>query len=304
MSNTVVASGTGKASTAVHTHIHRNVFVNWFLIVLVSIMTFVSISVVLPPLVSERLASIWTFSKPQMVSIALLCLTLIVLGGLSHQRWSLKQLRRHYESVQATERERAARSSARVHALLNVSRMLVAQSDSRAVFEGVTKTCVDVLECDQASLMLYDAEADMLEVRAVSGKNVREGVLGARQKVGKGIAGLVARTREPMLLRRDDRPEGFPNLELKNPDISTSMVVPVIVRDELVGVISMSTRNPEISWDEDDMKSFQVFAENVGAAIRHTEQADWMRATIRKLQAQKDRATGSGVYSVNPAAES
>lgn len=299
--NTVQTPSNVKASTAVLSNIHQNVFVNWFLIVLVSVMTIVSILAILPPIVNSQLATIWAYSKTQMVSIGLLCLTLIVLAGLSHQRWSLRQLCRHYESVQANERERAARSSARVHALLNVSRMLVAQSDSRAVFEGVTKTCVDVLECDQASLMLYDAEADMLEVRAVSGKSVREGVLGARQKAGKGIAGLVAKTREPLLLRRGERPEGFPNLELRDPDISTSMVVPVIVRDELVGVISMSTRNPEISWDEDDMRSFQVFAENVGAAIRHTEQADWMRATIRKLQSQKDRGTtSSGVFAVNP----
>jgi putative methionine-R-sulfoxide reductase with GAF domain len=289
---------------SVTSNIHRNVFVNWFLIVLVSIMTVVSAGAILPPVLSDRLASIWQYSKPQMTIIAILCLALLVLGGLAHQRWSLKQLRQRYEDVQKQERERAVRNSARVHALLNVSRMLVAQNDLQSLFQGITKMCVDVLESDQASLMLYDAENDVLEVRAVSGERVREGVLGARQKVGKGIAGVVARTREPMLLRSGDKPSEYPGIELRNPDIVASMVVPVILRDELVGVISVSTFNPAVKWDADDMRSLQVFAENVGVAIRHTEQAEWMRATIRKLQSQKDRASITGVFPVHPAAGS
>jgi hypothetical protein len=47
-----------------------------------------------------------------------------------------------------------------------------------------------------------------------------------------------------------------------------------------------------------------VFAENVGAAIRHTEQTEWMRATIRKLQSQKDRGNISGVFPAQPSGSS
>jgi GAF domain-containing protein len=74
------------------------------------------------------------------------------------------------------------------------------------------------------------------------------------------------------------------------------MVVPVILRGELVGVINVSTRSPDINFDDDDLRALQVFAENVGAAIRHTEQTEWMRATIRKLQSQKDRSNITGTY--------
>jgi len=163
------------------------------------------------------------------------------------------------------------------------------------VFDSITKICVDAFACDQASLMLFDRESASLVVRAVSGKSVPEGILGTRQPLGKGVSGFVAQRREPLILRADQRTT-IPGLELKNRDITAAMIVPVILRDELVGVISVSTRSPEINFEDDDLRALQVFAENVGAAVRHTEQAEWMRATIRKLQSQKDRSNISGVY--------
>jgi GAF domain-containing protein len=100
-----------------------------------------------------------------------------------------------------------------------------------------------------------------------------------------------------MLITPSQHP--VPGLEYRKHDLSGAMVVPVILRDELVGVINVSSRSQSVEFDADDMRALQAFAENVGAAIRHAEQADWMRATIRKLQGQKDR---TGTHPVNPAA--
>jgi GAF domain-containing protein len=167
-----------------------------------------------------------------------------------------------------------------------MGRVMVEQSDLQTVFDSITKLCCDGFSCDQASLMLFDAEAGVLEVCAVSGKNVPEGVLGARQPIGNGISGWVAQKREPLLLTPSQPP--IPGLELRKKDLTAAMVVPVILRDELVGVINVSARGQRVDFDQDDVRALQAFAENVGAAIRHAEQAEWMRATIRKLQAQKE----------------
>jgi putative methionine-R-sulfoxide reductase with GAF domain len=279
----------------VQSRIHQGAYANWFLIATVVLLTLVSLASVLPPVLSDRLATMWLFSKPQMLVIAGLTLTLILLVGLAHQRRYLLILRRQFEGVQRAERERVQRQAARTYALLNVSKVMVEQNDIQTVFDSITKICVDAFACDQASLMLFDRESASLVVRAVSGKSVPEGILGTRQPLGKGVSGFVAQRREPLILRADQRTT-IPGLELKNRDITAAMIVPVILRDELVGVISVSTRSPEINFEDDDLRALQVFAENVGAAVRHTEHAEWMRATIRKLQSQKDRSNISGVY--------
>jgi len=63
-------------------------------------------------------------------------------------------------------------------------------------------------------------------------------------------------------------------------------------------VINVSSRNGQVEFDHDDVRALQAFAENVGAAIRHAEQAEWMRATIRKLQGQRDHH--SGIHNAHP----
>jgi putative methionine-R-sulfoxide reductase with GAF domain len=279
----------------VETRIHRSAYANWFLIATVVLLTVVSLVSVLPPVFSDQFATFWLFSKPQMMVIAGLTLTLILLVGLAHQRRYLVALERQFEMIQRVERERMQRQTARTYALLNVSRVMVEQNDIQTVFDSITKLCVDAFACDQASLMLFDRESTSLVVRAVSGKMVPEGMLGTRQPLGKGVAGFVAQKREPLMLRSDQR-TNIPGLELKNRELTAAMIVPVILREELVGVINVSTRSPEVHFDDDDLRALQVFAENVGAAIRHTEQAEWMRATIRKLQSQKDRSNITGVY--------
>lgn len=282
----------------VQVSIKRSSYMNWSLIAIVIVLTFVSLVSVLPPVLSSRLSAIWIFSKPQMLVIVGLSLMLLLLAGLAHQMRYLHALRAQFAVVQKNERERSERHTARLYALLNMGRVMVTQSDLQTVFDSITKLCCDAFGCDQASLMLFDAEAEVLEVCAVSGKNVPEGVLGTRQPIGKGIAGWVAQKREPLLLTPTTA--AIPGVELRKKDLAAAMVVPVILRDELVGVINVSARPPHVEFDQDDVRALQAFAENVGAAIRHAEQAEWMRATIRKLQGQKE-SHQSGVHNAHPA---
>jgi putative methionine-R-sulfoxide reductase with GAF domain len=270
--------------------IHRSSYMNGSLIAIVVLLLCIGSLSVLPPVLSDRLSSFWIFSKPQMLVIAGLTLTLVLLAGLAHQTRYLHALRTQFELARRTERERSERHTALLYALLNMGRVMVAQSDLQTVFDSITKLCCDAFACDQASLMLFDANAGELEVCAVSGKNVPDGVLGHRQPLGTGIAGYVAQKREPLLLTPSTAP--IPNIEFRKKELTAAMVVPVILRDELVGVINVSARGQEVDFDEDDVRALQAFAENVGAAIRHAEQAEWMRATIRKLQDQKERSAG------------
>jgi hypothetical protein len=285
----------------VGTRLHRGSYMNWFLISTVVLLTAVSLVSVLPPVLNERLSTFWIFSKPQMMVIVGLSLTLILLAGLAHQQLYLNALRAQFEANQKAEREKAERHKARLYGLLNMGRVMVAQSDLQTVFDSITRLCCDAFGSDQASLMLLDADTNTLEVRAVSGKSVPDGVLGSRQPVGTGIAGWVAQKREPLLLKPGEQPADAPRLDMRKRDVTAAMVVPVILRDELVGVLNVSTKSKSVDFDADDMRAMQAFAENVGAAVRHAEQAEWMRATIRKLQSQKDRSGITGVFPAHPA---
>ena len=125
----------------------------------------------------------------------------------------------------------------------------------------------------------------MLEVRSATGHENLGQVLGARQRLGQGVAGWVAEAREPLILGPHVDPARFRNLQSKVATLSAAMVVPIVLRDELLGVLSASSRVEGMRYDKNDLRALEVFAETAGISVRHAQQSEWMRETIRKLDA-------------------
>ena len=86
----------------------------------------------------------------------------------------------------------------------------------------------------------------------------------------------------------------FPGFKSKDHKLASAMVVPVMLRDELFGVLSVSSRSRRIRYDEEDLGTLLVFAETAGIASRHAEQANWMRQTIQRLDADLSERRGTG----------
>jgi GAF domain-containing protein len=80
-------------------------------------------------------------------------------------------------------------------------------------------------------------------------------------------------------------PGRYPGFRPKGEQITAAMVVPIEARGELIGVLNASSRTENHEYTEEDLQALQVFAEHAGIACRHAEQADWMRQTIRRLDA-------------------
>lgn len=271
-------------SQSVRSGLERQRFLNWSLLVIAFLIIALGVFTVVPPILSERLASEWPLPKPQMVLIVVLCLALLTLTGLSHQRRYIALLKKQFERAQQEEATKARKNTQRMYALLSVSRVLGSWTDIQKVFDSVAEMCVDAFGCHQTSLMIFDRATEELVIRAVAGESVPTTMMGARVALGEGIAGWAAKHGEALLIGADFDLAKYPGLELKNASLTSAMVVPIILRDELVGVLNVSTRSRKTVYDEDDLRALQVFAENVGACIRHTEQASWMRQTIRTLQ--------------------
>jgi len=183
---------------------------------------------------------------------------------------------------QESEKE-SKRSQRRYHkrlaGLLKVSRILGSLVDLQQVFDGVTQTALEAFNCDQVSLMLLDGATQELEVRSSSGFLGKRHI-GSRQKIGQGVAGRVAELKQALILGSVVDPTQFRGFQRKQQKISASMVVPINLRDELIGVLSVSNRSPNCTYEAEDLHVLQVFAEIVTVCIRHAQQAAWMQETI------------------------
>ena len=92
-----------------------------------------------------------------------------------------------------------------------------------------------ILEVDTFAILLLDEEADELVARAAVGieEEVEQGV---RIPVGAGFAGRVAAERRPVVLADVDHADVL-NPILRQKGIKSLLGVPLMVRDEVLGII-------------------------------------------------------------------
>lgn len=257
---------------------------NWILLAGSYVITTSGLAFAVVVLLPDRLSSPWPWVRTDYALITA-CVFLVVTLVI-HLSLEQRQVHRMSAEFQRMQEEVHSTSHKRLCALLSVSRIMGLQSDLQNVFQSITSSCLEMFPCDQASLMLFDPHRKRLVVRAAHGHEDVSRVLGSEKEIGEGIAGWVAKHKTPLILGRPGEPNAHPELQLLSRSISAAIVVPIILRDELVGVINISSRAPDTVYEVDDMHALSVFAENAGACIRHAEQAEWMRKTIAGLREQ------------------
>jgi putative methionine-R-sulfoxide reductase with GAF domain len=217
----------------------------------------------------------WTRNQP-ILMVVLVLTNLLFIGYAAYQQ----------RAIMATRKNRQHQ---RLLAILTVNRIMGAETDPQTTLDAITDICRKTYPCDQVSLMLMDHASQVLKMCSASGHKDLTLVLDAEQEVGKGIVGWVAEHRKPLILGTDIDTSKFEDFEAKTFDLAAAMVVPIVVRGELFGVLSVSARTKKIRYDEEDLEALQVFAETAGICCRHAEQSKWMRQTIQRLDEELAR---------------
>jgi len=273
------AASAAQTSLIVETRrVHRISTKNWFLLAGVSMFAVLGLVASMYPLLSQQLAPIWPWPKTISVLLAGISLAMCVLiVHLTRQQGRASQMQFRLLELEEKAKRDARRHYARLFALSNVSEIMGAKNDVEDIFDRITSLCVEAFDADTASLMLFDQETGDLFVRAASSKSARPDFIGARQEIGSGIAGWAAQHRQALLLNKGADLSHYAGLKWEDENISASMVVPIIVRDELVGVINVTSQTPDTRYESEDIQTLQVFALNAGSCIRHAEQIRWLR---------------------------
>ncbi len=279
------ASGNGVSTKNDRYALDRYSWRNWVLLSSVAMIATLGLVITIPPLITENTIELWPWAPTDLVLLCGLVLAVLVfILHLTQQQRNVVRMRSEIHQLEQETINNSEKNASKFYALLNVSRIMSTITDLQEVFDCITRMSAEIFECDRASLMLFDQQTQELVVRSTNPGSHRDAIINKRKKIGDGIAGWVAKRREPLLLGDERDFEKYPDLRRGDAAISAAMVVPIILRDELVGILNISTRAPGARYDETDLQALQVFAENAGSCIRHTQQADWMRKTIRRLQ--------------------
>lgn len=141
--------------------------------------------------------------------------------------------------------------------------MMAVHEASRHVFESIeldsllpliAKLALKILNADDISIMIMSNEG-RLEVKASAGLE-NEARRTAVIALGEGIAGKVAQWKEPMLLNQD-----------MASDISSSIVHPLVIGKELLGVININRIKNDQLFTKVDLRCATIFSSQVSQAI-------------------------------------
>jgi K+-sensing histidine kinase KdpD len=167
-------------------------------------------------------------------------------------------------------------------ALSEVGKAINRLLDIDDVLRRILQAALDLLEGDEGSIMLLDAAGEYLKV-AHAFTTAQEVVDGAVVKVGEGVAGWVAQNKEPLLLAGKVPDDMFDRLEKKQRDIPYAVSVPLVVNDELYGVLNVNA-GPTRQLSEYDLRALQLFAEHAAIAIRNARSFERERQTVVRLE--------------------
>jgi two-component system sensor histidine kinase KdpD len=183
------------------------------------------------------------------------------------------------------ERVLAAALSNRLHemsALTDAGRAVSSSLSQEQVFQVILDSVHELLGATEASVMLFDSETGVLRLVASRGLDEQAAQEGVAM-MGEGVAGLVARSLEPVVLRGDLRDEQLPGFVGKDRPASSAMSAPLRMGGDLIGVLNVSVSGDGRVYTDHDLRALTVFAEQAAAAIANARLFEQERRTSSEL---------------------
>ena len=164
-----------------------------------------------------------------------------------------------------------------VELLLGAGKAMNDGLELSVVLDTMLGSAVELLESDSGSVMLL--EGDQLVVACAYGNEHADG---RKVRLGEGIAGHVATTREALLVQGKANPGDFPGLVPHQLPVASAISAPLIHRDELLGVLNVNSAGDRL-FTEFDLRAVSLFAEQAAAAIANARLYEVERAQVEEL---------------------
>ncbi|MGE7437879.1 GAF domain-containing protein [Kitasatospora sp. NPDC001175] len=137
------------------------------------------------------------------------------------------------------------------------------------LLQSIVDVARAIFAAEASSVFLLDEEADELVFQAVSGRG-EESLVGRRFPAGRGIAGWVAASGQPMVVDDLSRNSSFDRSLAESTDYvpSALMAVPLIHGDRVLGVLEVLDPAPRARASLPELDLLALFARQAAAALR------------------------------------
>ena len=169
-------------------------------------------------------------------------------------------------------------------ALLTVSRAVVNSLDLNTILSTIAKQIRQVIQTDECSVFLYDEQQKVLIPQVCDAQTYVEEMMAVRLKLGEGITGTVALTGRGEIVNDAEADPRSLSVPGTPPEQSSLLCAPLISRDHVLGVITLSRLGTR-GFQQEDLELVTLFAGQCSAAIANARLYESMKAAYDELRA-------------------
>jgi signal transduction histidine kinase/putative methionine-R-sulfoxide reductase with GAF domain len=172
--------------------------------------------------------------------------------------------------VKARLLQEAERRARQLTMLNEVARNLSSTLELDPLLNLILNSAVTILNCDAGSLLLVDDETGEYVFEAATGP-VGADLVGKRLPPGTGLVGKAVESRQPIIVNdvrrtkdwseKTDQVTGFRTNDL--------LVVPMIIKDQVTGVIEVLNRRDGLPFNSDDQELLKAFTSQAAVALEN-----------------------------------
>ena len=180
------------------------------------------------------------------------------------------------------------RRAAELAIINSVQEGLAAQLDVQAMYELVGERARDVFDTHVVDISIFDREAGLMRFPFTVERGRREST---DPRPLMGFRKHVVETRQPMLITHDLRAVGKPlgqPTQLHGEPALSAIFAPLLVGDEVLGVISLQNLDREYAFDERDVSLLTTIAASLAVAIENARLYDETRRRGDEMAALAD----------------
>ncbi|MDD2319341.1 MAG: GAF domain-containing protein, partial [Geobacteraceae bacterium] len=153
---------------------------------------------------------------------------------------------------------------------MSVLSTISSAENRRDLYLSILETAADLLQAASGSLMLIDDNGKSLRIESVLGMNLQL-ARSMSARVGRGIAGKVAESGEPLLVKdiEQDSRVRIPNRSRFK--TKSFISIPLHVRGSVIGVLNLSDKRNGAIFSEADLELLTTMARHAGVVLERTE---------------------------------
>ena len=183
----------------------------------------------------------------------------------------------HLYAKRRKEKEDLDKTLHNLSLLYSIGKAMNYISDLKNLLQYILSKAIEVTFAEKGSLMLYDMETDLLNIRVLAGmedtafqEKVNNNEIACRSfKPGEGIAGRVYMNARPIVVNNIKEDDIFVDSEKSY--VRSIVCIPMIVYNDVIGVINVTNKRHGKTFTDEDVEMLKAVADQAAVAINKAQ---------------------------------